>query len=126
MKDIMARLTKAEKDLITNIREYDVFTFKDIINDIEHLTSLAKITEKTITTEHIHDFLISLYPILNEREAEARRKLSPRKNTNKPEVIERVKESPIDNKNIKKLDLTNKNRDIIDKFKNRNYRTFIR
>jgi hypothetical protein len=91
MKDIMARLTKAEKDLITNIREYDVFTFKDIINDIEHLTSLAKITEKTITTEHIHDFLISLYPILNEREAEARRKLSPRKNTNKPEVIERVK-----------------------------------
>jgi hypothetical protein len=120
MKDVMTRLTKAEKLLITQLRTFDVFSFKDVLSDIEYLSLLNIVTTKDINTENIDIFLKAIYPVLKEREDESLKKLG-KKNPIKAEPIEKIHEE--EQLDSEKAEIKN---DIIDRFKSRNYRNFIK
>lgn len=79
MKDIIARITSAEKNLITELRNLNVFEFKDLVNELQKLLLLSKVTDEAYDFNHINNLIELLKDLMKEREDEALKKLERKK-----------------------------------------------
>lgn len=75
MKDILTRVTNAEKDFLTYMRSLTAFELKDLLNQYLSLVALSKIAETGLDITLVEGMNQQLERIFNEREFYVLKKL---------------------------------------------------
>ncbi len=81
MKDILTRITKAEKEAISFLRELSPFELKDLLNEVRNLIVLSKVTEAGFQTDLAAQLMERVKSISDEREDYMLQKFARRRTT---------------------------------------------
>ncbi len=86
MKDIMARISKSEKEYLTYLRNMNVFKIKDLERDIQTLLTISSISNINTDLELLKEFLEHFTKIVEEKEQIALKKLDKKVNSKKADL----------------------------------------
>ncbi len=99
MKDILTRITKAEKEAISFLRALSPFELKDLLNEVQNLIVLSKVTEAGFQTDLAGQLLDRIKSIFEEREDYMLQKFARRRTASATAVAtaagNRNKKSPV-------------------------------